>query len=731
MADQDREEEDKANPLLGSGPVLGGGPAGDAPETPSGQDPAPPPIDDHQRRFEEAANVFGSDAFTIKRIDELRATGMPAVLFLGLRTTGKTWLLQRMKYLLNNNYTPKPPLAITEEEVTSDDVQERDQEDQIREFNAAELAADEEARAAGDTSRSSKIIVHRFLAREGSFALIDIPGERVDQFINGNYSALRDFMAALRYASAIIVALPADLSLLCSDADDDMDMESSALLEAIKRENTQLSKFENALLFMASARSLMRHKNIDARWKDANDPEDDYDREITADKVEQHATSPQSDPVGGPDGEDCPTFFALTKADKFFAAVEELPDCAHVGSEQDRKKFERGNKKLCEQEEGRLLKTLYETSSIRRPMSLVGKLWVQITELLRGKKEAPTQLSNPPEMVMQARGSLFNKLTENFPLSRFDLVAAFYGHTGNTLQNADFKRYPATGVSELSEWLSAVHGDGIQLGHIRARRVFAKIYGWKLKRMHIFRARPAHAPGLGFMSPSLLANMFRKEFHLAKGLPLGLFVAASAAMLLGSCSLLESTDKVSDVNGYKGLQKQIGAINNSANVGVELIPALRALPGDEGKKSPALVKDLGGWNPDSNPASYYTPVDMIFSQPDAALPDDFIAWQKEYVCGLKGWGEFRDIVRIAAINGYGNCNWLEKLAMRSPVMDRLQSWWGASGAILGLLVLMLGWAAVIASIFLLFWYQKTRKAYAWLYHSGVATTRRPGKAAGS
>jgi hypothetical protein len=84
---------------------------------------------------------------------------------------------------------------------------------------------------------------------------------------------------------------------------------------------------------------------------------------------------------------------------------------------------------------------------------------------------------------------------------------------------------------------------------------------------------------------------------------------------------------------------------------------------------------------------------------------------------LSGWNEYRDIVRVAIINGYGDCSVAVKAAAHSPAITAL----GLAG---GLLALLAGWLTIAGLFVYARWLAKTRKAYAWLYHSAAATSHR-------
>lgn len=756
VTDSETPQPSQPGRMEETGPVLGGAPAGTGPtpEEPPAGHTTPTPDDDYQARLEEAAKVFGSDAFTIKRIAGLKATNTPAALVLGMPTAGKTWLIQRMKMQLANHYTLLPPLAINETEIDSDAVQARDQAEYRREYLPAPAGADRpeqdgppparpstaeeenarrEEQAAGETGRSSAIVNHRFISRHDRFALIDIPGEQVTQLVNRNYSSLRGLLAALDYARVIIIALPADVVLLGNELAKHDDVRTLGKYRQMKEDVDAIDRFTNAVALIAAARSLMQHKRISVRWRDPSDPPDDFDLNITPDNVENHLMSKDFIPIGGIDGLDCPAFFALTKADKVLSTIDVLPDAA--ADPQDAPAFLVGNAAIRQSEEAPLLSRLYERSPLRlRSLLSRNTPWAKLHKLLFGQNNVVAQISNPPEMMKQVHPALFNRLTEYLPMSRFDLVAAFYGHTRSTLRKSDLASTPSIGVTELVEWLGSAHEPEQMEPRRAARLVFTKIYGGTDAPSRIFsKGRKLRFPWrIRFIPRGLLAQMFRKEWHIAQTLPPLLTLAAAAAMSWVTFDWMEPTHRFDDGATYEAFQHEVDAAQSGA--GQSTIPALAALPSAQeagGTLSTAdsamrrdLVWRLTGWSEDSARGSVAVP-DLAIPT-DAALTDTAGAasaasrqqqqeWVQGYVCALKGWGPYRGIIRKAVINGYGDCGTFTKLRLRSPAIETLE--WA------GYLALLAGWGLVGGAGAFTLWFLRTRRAYAWLYHSRVVTTR--------
>ena len=125
--------------------------------------------------------------------------------------------------------------------------------------------------------------------------------------------------------------------------------------------------------------------------------------------------------VGGKEGLDCPTFFALTKADRL------LPACGF---------HDMGDELIVKR-----------TAEIERRA---------VSAFLR---EAAAQANNlafddPWAMLFEARKDMHAQLVSHFPLSKFDYVTAFYGHDGqDSLSRAHYRRHPSHGVVEMIEWI--------------------------------------------------------------------------------------------------------------------------------------------------------------------------------------------------------------------------------------------------------------------------------------
>ena len=156
-------------------------PAAEAwPPSPSPQEPAAPPpilepIDDEDTRI-------------LAQLDQLKQNGVFTILLIGFFAGGKTWFLNRVKHELGKsgyNVSPRPPRN----------------RDHVRGTVNAEIHY---ARRLRDDQVES-------------FAIVDIPGERLRDLVDKNFRAVRSVLAAMDMCGALIVALPADEVLLSED----------------------------------------------------------------------------------------------------------------------------------------------------------------------------------------------------------------------------------------------------------------------------------------------------------------------------------------------------------------------------------------------------------------------------------------------------------------------------------------------------------------------------------
>ncbi|MEO0417807.1 MAG: hypothetical protein AAF249_03005 [Pseudomonadota bacterium] len=707
-------------------------------------------------QLNEAALELGTSAYVQKRIESLRAGGIPAALFLGSSTTGKTWLMQRMKHQLIDDYDCKPPLAIGEKARSSAQVKQLDEEEiakEVREeFGPADDITDEEKLVAdermrgSDTGGTSSILIHRFLpvAHDGyPFALIDVPGEQVEKLAQEAYSTQRGLLMALEYATVIIIALPTDV-MFFEDAAANLDEKEHEKPQKLLQELVDEAEIlERGLANIAYVRSLIKQRDIKVKWKPPGAESDDFDKYVTPEAVEELRLKREGLPVGGPDGKDCPTFFALTKADHLFATIDEVPDAGHVDPIVE-KRLRKANDDLVADEYGAFLKALYPYSALnpsnrRGRTDPLSRAWRYV--IGAGNLKAP--ISNPTELMREQQRGLFNRLTTLFPMSRFDLISAFYGNTASTLEKKDFARMEAVGVKELVDWVSKANVEGINEWHVWARSVFRRIYPPSgMRNMFMVSGEYATRRRLKFLPPGLLDKMYRKEWHVARWLP-GIATLICTALTLSLIfNPVEDTSKFNDGELYEQFMARLDRVQERAT-GNDYLEALAELPRIPEGVDPAQAAEwspidgLKGWKAVGSAYTVkneYVPATAVLIRPDESetsqdidfLRANQIDWQERYVCGLEGWGPYRPIVRKAVIQGYGDCGLGTWFALRSTAIDFFASFGSVGigiGGLLGLLAIALSAALTYFAATFAVWHRKSRKAFEWLYHSRSATTQ--------
>ena len=142
--------------------------------------PAPPPLSDEDSRI-------------LSQLTHLKENGTFTILLLGFFAGGKTWFLNRVKHELEAegyNVSPPPPRNRTP----------------VGRTNVAEIHH-----------------VRRNRGQVEPFAIVDIPGERLRDLVDKNYSSIRSVLAAMAMCDAMIVALPADEVLLSEDVSTEAD----------------------------------------------------------------------------------------------------------------------------------------------------------------------------------------------------------------------------------------------------------------------------------------------------------------------------------------------------------------------------------------------------------------------------------------------------------------------------------------------------------------------------
>jgi hypothetical protein len=284
---------------------------------------------------------------------------------------------------------------------------------------------------------TTQIEFHTVLARP-SFVLIDIPGEYTEFLLEWNFTELQMMLAAIDYAKAMIIAMPADVLIFGEYfPGDDKSVIERAGIEGLGRvrkaqqksllhewakefrlDNDHFGKFAEGMQHLAGLVSFVRREGIDY-----TDPAK-FKARVTRDAVINHMQNDDFVPVGGEDGLDCPVFIALTKSDLVLSLFFNSTDATWKAMDRD----------IAERAESRVFASLPD----------------------RGlpAKEIRSRLRDPWAMVRLVRPDLHRELMTAFPLAKFDYVTAFYGHDGlPSLTRGHYKKHPQRGVIEILEWV--------------------------------------------------------------------------------------------------------------------------------------------------------------------------------------------------------------------------------------------------------------------------------------
>lgn len=400
--------------------------------------------------------MAGGDSAFIENMNKVRRSGLPSVVFIGFKAAGKTWMVHRFLEQISVNADCYPAF---------------DPVDAIKEPEGRDLGA------------STAFSTYRVMDSNKPYWLIDTPGEETALLMSLGSEAENmpaeawkeawKIVAALHQASAVVIALPADVMFfgpsisglihekaLLTDAgaksflgELNAGKEGKGVKSRIKalqdwarslsNNHSDMETFVRGIINAVAALSYVRAADIDPL-----DPVK-FRSGVSRDKVLEHrADKRKFSGWGEGDGLDCPTFFALTKADLVISSM--------LGSVP-------GDKEKLEMDKRR--NEMLERPDIKAMRALATK-----GGMLDDRSRFP--LAHPSDCVRELNPALHNRLIENFALGRFDYVTAFFGHDGSTrLMHHHYKHFPPLGVREMREWIRDARQ--LRFGWMNRRRLAA------------------------------------------------------------------------------------------------------------------------------------------------------------------------------------------------------------------------------------------------------------------
>lgn len=394
------------------------------------------------------------DASFKARLSAYKARNVPAAVFIGFQAAGKTWLLLRYMHWLSEqrgvDFLSHVPSAASE---------------------------DPDSRVGGTTNLEFMDAV--IGGRQSIF--IDTPGEYTQRLARGEVQGIGQLVASLDYASALMIALPADIvlfgpaarrlrpgrideliaeSLKGLNPTPQMERDLRGWVENLRVQTMAVRAFADGLGLAAGALSLVRSLQSDCF--------DEKFKNITPDAIIAHLGTPNEfKPVGGATGLTCPAFFALTKADRVVAALFGDQPFTEVGSELNDLKNE-----LIQMPQTRFLHALAKHCGFV------------------DRKRYP--LDHPADFVRNVNPQLHHKLTRFFPMGRFDFVTAFFGHDyTDALNEEHYADLPAHGIDHMHDWLGAArriaaNGERRLSEHNLARQLYLYVNAVQTGRVSIF-----------------------------------------------------------------------------------------------------------------------------------------------------------------------------------------------------------------------------------------------------
>jgi hypothetical protein len=375
-----------------------------------------------------------------RKLANYKKNKTPAVVFIGFSTAGKTWLLHRYIEQLGDLVNFHTPIDLVTDEK-------------------------EGVRLSGTT----EFLFYDIIPDDGKYCLIDTPGEYTQRLVRGELAGIWPLVAALEYASSVVVALPSDVVLLgpatlrLKEADIDLlvnraigsgpDREAELLdlrawVDDLIFEAGKVRKFASGLGLAVATLSYVRAHGIDPCDREK------FEAEVTMERVIDHlGTRGAFTPIGGRSGLACPTYFALTKSDRLVAALCGDQNFTGEASELNALKND--------------LMTMPETRFLHELVKYRG---------FADRRKYP--LSQPADFVRNVDKLLFSRLTRFFPMARFDFVTAFFGHDyTDLLRKNHYEVHPAHGVNQMRDWLReaqilAARGDRQLSHHNMARNIY-------------------------------------------------------------------------------------------------------------------------------------------------------------------------------------------------------------------------------------------------------------------
>lgn len=378
------------------------------------EDGMPATVDEteEQRRRTEADRRFRE---RMRSIDD-----EPKVAMFGFKSSGKSWLLHRLRRHLYRDLGAQLDPRLTEL-----------------------------PEAGTSLPGTSEFELHEVIDKY-PWSIIDSPGEYSKRLVEGKVENMWEIVHVLARSSAIIVTIPADVLVFGSQMDELDDCEPltnsereeiakvacgvtvntpetdriEKFIKALRADFLDLQNFGEGLYRAAGALSYVRSKGIDAL-----DPAQ-YAEVTWEGAVKPHVKGPDFKPVGGQNGLACPVYIALTKTDRLVSVLygdKPIPGASEV--------INKRKDEMLSWPETKALRAIAERG-----------------DLLSNPDKYP--LTRPSQFVQALEKPVHNRFVRFCPMSRFDFVSAFFGHDYSTeLQFGHYRKYPEFGVASMQQWI--------------------------------------------------------------------------------------------------------------------------------------------------------------------------------------------------------------------------------------------------------------------------------------